>query len=114
MRILFKSVLIQDSLSDFYNQTVDLLFENGQWIQIGKNLNEKVDLLIDESNLAWAPSVIDLRVHNTLPGGEFKEDWSSLSAAAKKGGVLDLLLLPTGDPVPQQPQALEFVKNMSQ
>jgi dihydroorotase len=28
--------------------------------------------------------------------------------------VLDLLLLPTGDPVPQQPQALEFVKNMSQ
>lgn len=114
MRILFKSVLIQDSLSDFYNQTVDLLFENGQWIQIGKNLNEKADLLIDKSNLAWAPSVIDLRVHNTLPGGEFKEDWSSLSAAAKKGGILDLLLLPTGDPVPQQPQALEFVKNMSQ
>jgi dihydroorotase len=114
MRILFKSVLIQDSLSDFYNQVVDLLFENGQWVQIGNNLNEKVDLVIDQPDLAWSPSMVDLRVHNTLPGGEFKEDWSSLSAAAKKGGVLDLLLLPTGDPVPQQPQALEFVKNMSQ
>lgn len=113
MRILFKSVLIQDSLSDFYNQVVDLLFENGHWVQIGLNLNEKADMIIDKSDLAWAPSIVDLRVHNTLPGGEFKEDWSSLSAAAKKGGVLDLLLLPTGDPVPQQPQALEFVKNMS-
>ena len=114
MRILFKSVLIQDSLSDFYNQTVDLLFEHGQWVQIGLKLNEKADLLVDEPGLAWAPSLVDLRVHNTLPGGEFKEDWSSLSAAAKKGGILDLLLLPTGDPVPQQPQALEYVKNMSQ
>lgn len=114
MRILFKSVLIQDSLSDFYNQAVDLLFENGQWVQIGNNLNEKADLVVDEPDLAWSPSMVDLRVHNTLPGGEFKEDWTSLSAAAKKGGVLDLLLLPTGDPVPQQPQALEFVKNMSQ
>jgi dihydroorotase len=114
MRILFKSVLIQDSLSDLYNQTLDLLVENGHWIQIGKNLNEKVDLLIDEPNLAWSPSIVDLRVHHTLPGGEFKEDWSSLSTAAKKGGVLDLLLLPTGDPVPQQPQALEFVRNKSQ
>ena len=114
MRILFKSVLIQDSLSDFYNQVVDLLFENGQWVQIGNNLNEKADLVIDQPDLAWSPSMMDLRVHNTLPGGEFKEDWTSLSAAAKKGGVLDLLLLPTGDPVPQQPQALEFVKNMSQ
>ncbi len=113
MRILFKSVLIQDSLSDFYNQVVDLLIENGQWIQIGNNLKEKADRVIDQPGLAWAPSIVDLRVHNTLPGGEFKEDWESLSAAAKKGGVLDLLLLPTGDPVPQQPQALEFVRNMS-
>lgn len=71
MRILFKSVLIQDSLSDFYNQTVDLLFENGQWVQFGKNLNEKADLLMDQPDLAWAPSIVDLRVHNTLPGGEF-------------------------------------------
>jgi len=113
MRILFKSVLIQDSLSNFHHQVVDLLIENGQWVQIGKELNEKADLVVDKSDLAWAPSLVDLRVHNTLPGGEFKEDWFSLSAAAKKGGVLDLLLLPTGDPVPQQPQALEFVKNMS-
>ena len=114
MRILFKSVLIQDSLSDFHNQVVDLLIENGQWIQIGDNLKEKADMVFDQPGLAWAPSIVDLRVHNTLPGGEFKEDWSSLSAGAKKGGILDLLLLPTGDPVPQQPQALEFVKNMSQ
>lgn len=114
MRILFKSVLIQDSLSDYYNQVVDLYIMDGIWVQIGKNLNEIADLTVDKPDLCWAPSIVDLRVHNTLPGGEFKEDWLSLSDAAKKGGVLDLLLLPTGDPVPQQPQALEFVKNMSQ
>ncbi len=113
MRILLKSILVQDSQSEFYNQRVDMLAENGRWIQIASSIEAKSDLRIEQKGLSWAPAVVDLRVHHTLPGGEFREDWHSLTAAAKKGGVLDVLLLPTGNPVPQQPEAIQLIRSKS-
>lgn len=109
MRILFKQVLIQDSRSVYYGKTIDLLAENGCWVEIAPNIEAKVDQVISDGDLLWFPTLVDLRVHNTLPGGEHKEDWSSLRAAARKGGVLDFLLLPTGDPVPQQPESIRYI-----
>ena len=109
MRILFKQVLIQDSRSSYYGKKVDLLADMGRWVSVGTSLQEKADEVISGDNLLWFPSVVDLRVHNTLPGGEHKEDWESLRAAAFKGGVLDFLLLPTGNPVPQQPESIKYI-----
>ena len=111
MRILFKQLLIQDSRSSYYGKKVDLLSDKGRWIEIGSTIQSKADLIVSGETLEWFPSVVDLRVHNTLPGGEHREDWSSLKAAAWKGGVLDFLLLPTGDPVPQLPESIQFIKN---
>ena len=109
MRILFKQILIQDSRSPYFGKKVDLLSENGRWVAIDSAIEEKADEVVSGDQLHWFPSVVDLRVHHTLPGGEHKEDWNSLQSAAKKGGVLDLLLLPTGDPVPQQPEAIQYI-----
>ena len=109
MRILIKSVKVQDSHSSHFGKTVDLLAENGQWSNIAASISSDADLVIDGNDLFWSPSLVDLRVHNTLPGGEHREDWTSLSQAAKKGGVLDLLLLPTGNPVPQQADAIASI-----
>ncbi|MCZ2482253.1 dihydroorotase [Aquirufa nivalisilvae] len=114
MRILFKSVLILDSTSSYFQQKVDLLAENGIWKEIASSISSPADTTVDCENLSWYPSVVDLRVHHTLPGGEFKEDWNSLQAAALRGGVLDLALLPTGNPVPQQSEAIKFIRNQSQ
>lgn len=111
MRILFKQILIQDSRSSFYGKKVDLLASDGKWEEIAPQIQAEADLVVSNSDLQWFPSVVDLRVHNTLPGGEHKEDWASLQAAAWKGGVLDFLLLPTGDPVPQQPEAIHYIAN---
>ncbi|MHA8073111.1 dihydroorotase [Aquirufa sp. HETE-40SA] len=111
MRILFKQLLIQDSRSSYYGKKVDLLSDNGRWKEIDSTIQSEADLIISGETLEWFPSVVDLRVHNTLPGGEHREDWSSLKAAAWKGGVLDFLLLPTGEPVPQQPESIQFIKD---
>jgi len=113
MRILIKSVFVQDSRSSAFGKQVDLLAENGQWVQIAPSIKSSADLVIDGSNLNWAPSLVDLRVHHTLPGGEHREDWDSLTHAALKGGVLDMLLLPTGSPVPQQADAIHFINQKS-
>ncbi|WP_395768162.1 dihydroorotase family protein [Aquirufa sp.] len=113
MRILIKSVFVQDSRSSAFGKQVDLLADNGQWVQIAPSIQASADLVIDGSNLNWAPSLVDLRVHHTLPGGEHREDWDSLTQAALKGGVLDMLLLPTGSPVPQQAEAIHFISQKS-
>jgi len=113
MRILIKSVFVQDSRSSAFGKQVDLLAENGQWVQIAPSIKSSADLVIDGSNLNWAPSLVDLRVHHTLPGGEHREDWDSLTQAALKGGVLDMLLLPTGSPVPQQADSIHFISQIS-
>lgn len=109
MRILFKQILIQDSRSSFFGKKVDLLAEDGRWLEIASSIQADADEVISGSDFQWFPSLVDLRVHHTLPGGEHKEDWTSLQAAAWKGGVLDMLLLPTGDPVPQQPEAIQYI-----
>lgn len=113
MRILIKSVKVQDSRSAHFGKTVDLLAENGHWTKIASSIQSDADVLIEGKDLSWSPSLVDLRVHNTLPGGEHREDCTSLSQAAKKGGVLDLLLLPTGTPVPQQADAIASIQDKS-
>lgn len=109
MRILIKQVTIQDSRSEFFGQRVDLLAQDGQWLEIAPSITAMADFVIEEANAFWSPSVVDLRVHHTLPGGEFREDWTSLQAAALKGGVLDMLLLPTGEPVAQTAESIQFI-----
>ncbi len=109
MRILIKQVTVQDSRSEYFGKRVDLLAEAGQWIEIAPSIQAKADVVIEEANASWSPSVVDLRVHHTLPGGEFREDWSSLQAAALQGGVLDMLLLPTGEPVAQTAESIQFI-----
>jgi len=110
MRILIKQVTIQDSRSEFFGKRMDLLSENGQWIEIASSIQASADVVIEEKNASWSPSVVDLRVHHTLPGGEFREDWSSLQAAALQGGVLDMVLLPTGEPVAQTAESIQFIR----
>ena len=109
MRILIKQVTIQDSRSEFFGKQVDLLAQDGRWIEIAPSIQAKADVIIEEPNASWSPSVVDLRVHHTLPGGEFREDWTSLQAAALQGGVLDMLLLPTGEPVAQTAESIQFI-----
>lgn len=109
MRILIKQVTIQDSRSEYFRKQVDLLAEDGKWIEIAPSIQASADVVVEEANASWSPSVVDLRVHHTLPGGEFREDWSSLHAAALQGGVLDMLLLPTGEPVAQTAESIQFI-----
>ncbi len=107
---LYKSVLILDSQSAFYKKKVDLLVKNGTLAEIGENIPVPPKAsLIEDKGLVFFPGLIDLRVHNTLPGGEHRENWESLAKSAKMGGVFTLQLLPTGHPTPQTAESIQFV-----
>lgn len=113
MTTLYKSVLILDSSSEFFQKKVDLRFQQNTLLEIGSELlPASKEVMIEGNDLVFIPGVTDLRVHHTLPGGEHREDWQSLSLAAKAGGVFVIQLLPTGNVVPQFSENIHFIKNI--
>jgi len=110
MTTLLKSVLIFDSTSNFYKKKVDLRIYDGCLQAIAESLPAKAnDEVIEGKDLAFIPGLTDLRVHSTLPGGEQKENWQSLTSAARSGGIRAIQLLPTGNPVPQTVEHIKFI-----
>ncbi len=54
--------------------------------------------VIDASYLMLFPALIDPHVHFRTPGAEYKEDWTTASKAAIRGGVTTVLDMPNNSP----------------
>lgn len=96
MKILIKNTEMVDHENI---QKGDLLIENNIIQQIGKNINENVDITIDGSNKTVLPSFIDLHAHFREPGFTYKEDIESGSKAALKGGYTVVYTMGNTNPV---------------
>ncbi|AKU80017.1 dihydroorotase [Spiroplasma turonicum] len=79
----------------------DILINGKKIIKIAKGI-ESLDYytLIDASNFFLTPGLIDVHVHTREPGYEYKEDISSVSKAALKGGVTTICSMANLSPVP--------------
>lgn len=78
-------------------KNVDIEIENGIIKNIGKNLN--CEKIIDCKNKIISPGFIDVHVHMRSPGQEHKEDISSATHAAIKGGYTTIFTMPNTSPV---------------
>ena len=68
MTTLYKSVLILDSSSEFFQKKVDLRFQQNTLLEIGSELlPASKEVMIEGNDLVFIPGVTDLRVHHTLP-----------------------------------------------
>lgn len=100
MRItFFQGVRIIDSKSPFHGQIVDVRMDDGVIVEIGTNLNTE-GLNPDDIHQGnfLSPGWIDMRIHLTDPGFEYKEDLGSLTRAALRGGYTSLVTLPNTKP----------------
>ncbi|MBM7647197.1 dihydroorotase [Bacillus ectoiniformans] len=95
-----------------------LLNENGELIQqdirvqgkhiteMGADLEEKGEEIIDVKGQLIAPGLIDLHVHLREPGGEKKETIETGTKAAAKGGFTTVAAMPNTRPVPDTEEHL--------
>ncbi len=67
------------------------------------------DRVVDLDGQYLLPGVIDCHVHVREPGYEYKEDWSTATAAAASGGVTTILAMPNTDPMIGTPETVERV-----
>jgi dihydroorotase len=97
--VLFSHVTLHDPSSKHHLQVCDLLVMNGLIKKIGNAGTLSMDFAgktIKGGHLA--PGWVDMRVHLTVPGHEYKEDLNSLAAAALAGGFTRILGLPNTTP----------------
>ena len=63
MKILIKAAKIIDPNSSFNGKTVDVYIEEGIIKNIGENLSETADKVIEQENLHISPGLMDMHVH---------------------------------------------------
>ncbi len=86
----------------------DILVKDGKVAEIGDNIEENADKVIDASGLVVMPGLIDLHVHFRDPGYENKETISTGSRAAAMGGFTTVCTMPNTNPVTDNAIMIEY------
>lgn len=109
MSMLIKNARIIDPSGEL-DRTGDIFIESEEISEIGENLENKADKVIDASGLIAAPGLVDMHVHTREPGYTYKDDICSVSEAAAAGGVTMIASMPNTDPVVDSVETLEFIR----
>jgi dihydroorotase len=107
MKILIKQARIVDPLSPLHYQITDLLIENGNFIEAGKN--SEIERVIDIPGIHISPGWVDIFSNFADPGYEYKETIETGSKAAAAGGYTDVFIIPNTNPVIHNKSGVEYV-----
>lgn len=87
--------------------TCDLLIKGDKISQIGPEVNEQADKVINCHGKLLTPGLIDVHIHLREPGGEHKETIQSGTMAAARGGYTTVCSMPNTNPVPDSVEEVE-------
>ena len=91
------------------DKVCDVLIQDGRIAQIGENVSDDGAKVLDASGKIVAPGLIDLHVHLRTPGQEYKEDTRTGTAAAARGGVTTVCVMPNTEPTLDRRSIVEDV-----
>lgn len=80
------------------DQILDLRIKNGKIAEIGKDLKEADEKILNALGLSLVPGLIDLHAHFREPGFEQKETIDSGARAALRGGFIGCVSMPNTQP----------------
>lgn len=112
-RIIIKSIQFIQPGHPYHEKEADWLIEDGKIIRISSEIKEDADTEIDGKNTFMSPGWLDLRAQFCDPGEEYKEDFSSGTAAASRGGFTSVAVLPTHTENRDHKAAISYVVSQS-
>ena len=98
MKLLIKGGRVINPAANF-DETADVLIEDGKIIKIAKGIQDKADEVYEADGKVVAPGLVDIHVHLREPGQEAKEDFASGTQAAAAGGFTTICTMPNTKPV---------------
>lgn len=108
MRILIKNGYVLDPESKMEG-LFDVLVAEDKIVEVGKNISEEADRILDATDCYVMPGFIDLHVHLRDPGLEYKETLKTGGMAGARGGVTTLCAMPNTRPVIDEKEKVEDV-----
>ena len=110
MKLLIKSAKIIQPSSEFHQQTVDLLIENGIISSIKSKIEEKADQTIEFENLHLSEGWFDSSVSFGEPGYEERETLENGLQTAAKSGFTQIGLNSNINPIADHASAINFLQ----
>ncbi len=110
MKQIIKNGFVVNPAKNFAGKA-DILINYGVIERVAENIDDYDAKVIDAEGLIVAPGLVDLHVHFREPGYEHKEDITSGSRAAVKGGVTSVLCMPNTNPPIDNAALVEYVIN---
>ncbi len=109
MTILVRKATIKDINSSHNNQQRDVLISNGVIVEIEENIQKQADKILEAEGQLLSPGWVDMFVTGNDPGFEFKDDLTTTSKSAAKGGFTHVFLTPNTQPVVQNKSSVQYV-----
>lgn len=106
MELLIKNVRVVDWAQDFYG---DVYIYKNKIYDIGKNLSKDCEVINGEGKVLM-PAFIDLHAHFRDPGFTEKEDITTGSKAAVKGGYTTVNLMANTKPICCDIETVNYIK----
>jgi len=97
MKLLIKNGHVIDPANKI-DGVMDILVEGGKISVVARDIDAKVETVIDAAGKIVMPGIVDMHVHLREPGREDKETIFSGTKAAAKGGVTSVLAMPNTSP----------------
>lgn len=108
MSILIKGGRVVDPDTKL-DQISDVLIKDGKIADVGEDIEEEADTVLDAEGCYVMPGFIDMHVHLRDPGLTWKEDIESGSKAAARGGFTTIVAMPNTKPVMDSPDRVDYV-----
>jgi dihydroorotase len=111
MHLLIRQARLVAPGSEFHDQIIDVLIEDGIIRKIGQSVSAGNARIIEAENLHLSPGFTDIFADYREPGYEQKETIASGLAAAAAGGFTSVFLLPNTNPAVSTKSGVQFILN---
>jgi dihydroorotase len=109
MTILVRKATIKDLHSIHNNQQRDVLISDGTIVEIAENIQVQADKILEAKGKLLSPGWVDIFVTGNDPGFEYKDDLTTTSKSAAKGGFTHVFLTPNTQPVVQNKSSVQYI-----